>query len=340
MTLSASLLLSSRHYTHELARTWQTWIRRPLSSLHPWQTHVRTSVYGTQHEPAVWGSRTRILLNSYSNGSPLCARDDESDRVVREWGVANRQGHRGHILRADPGAQKQSAASASARTTWVAPCTMVENSAGDVQNASAGADGVLQLLRLRLAHLRENRGDVDTATLHCTFELGNRLRERSLYEEAETLSREGLAGCCAQLGNGAALACIDGLASLLQIQGRLEEAEPFFHEALHGCRARLGDGHPATLTSINNLAGLLRARRQLEEAEPLYRESLNGRRAKLGADHPHTLTSINNLAALLGDRGRMEEAEPMYREATRGRRARLGDDTLTPSAASSTWQTC
>lgn len=46
-------------------------------------------IYATQHEPAGWhwGRRMRVLLNNYSNGSPLRAdfEDADSQEVLRTW---------------------------------------------------------------------------------------------------------------------------------------------------------------------------------------------------------------------------------------------------------------
>ena len=69
----------------------------------------------------------------------------------------------------------------------------VENASGEVQNASAGADGVLRLLTLRLAHLRKTKGETDESTMDCMHELARRFRGRALHQEAETLMRECLA---------------------------------------------------------------------------------------------------------------------------------------------------
>ena len=70
----------------------------------------------------------------------------------------------------------------------------VVSTSGEVQNASAEADGVLQLLKLRLALLRKSKGDRDAATMECMSELGRRMQGRAVHQEAETLMRECLAG--------------------------------------------------------------------------------------------------------------------------------------------------
>ena len=78
------------------------------------------------------------------------------------------------------------------RDVWVLRVVDVR---GEVLNATADADSVLQLLKLRLAYLRKGQGDTGYATLDCIFELARRLHGRAQHEAAEGLYRECLAGC-------------------------------------------------------------------------------------------------------------------------------------------------
>ena len=86
----------------------------------------------------------------------------------------------------------------SNRDVWV---VQVMNGAGEVQHAGAEADGLLRLLRTRLANLREELGDDAEPTLDCMHELGSRLLGRAYYDEAEILykecldRRQGLSAC-------------------------------------------------------------------------------------------------------------------------------------------------
>ncbi|OLP92571.1 hypothetical protein AK812_SmicGene25613 [Symbiodinium microadriaticum] len=62
-----------------------------FASLLDERAHFGKGLYASQHEPAVWNSRTRILLNNYSNGDPLRdSLDAEGAERVREWGDENR----------------------------------------------------------------------------------------------------------------------------------------------------------------------------------------------------------------------------------------------------------
>ena len=76
-----------------------------------------------------------------------------------------------------------------ARDVWV---VRVANDAGQVHNVSAEADGLVQLLRLRLKHLHATRGSDNVDTLACMQELATRLEKRVQLQEAEELFRESL----------------------------------------------------------------------------------------------------------------------------------------------------
>ena len=82
------------HYTNELTflnvGDMQLTAAKLLASLVDSRAHFGKGIYVTQHEPAVWGRRMRVLLNNYSNGSPLRA-DFEVLTVKKccELGVAD-----------------------------------------------------------------------------------------------------------------------------------------------------------------------------------------------------------------------------------------------------------
>ncbi|CAE7372063.1 NPHP3, partial [Symbiodinium sp. KB8] len=295
------------HYTHELAfrnvaNKKQT-TAELFASLLDSRAHFGKGVYCTQYEPAVWGSRTRILLNNYSNLSPLRdTTDSESQRVENEWGTGNSGGHRAAFCipilvsrelaynifeRQTPDLARKSVRDAETgeerrirlgedykgrpvdrnRDVWV---VQVMNGAGEVQHAGAEADGLLRLLRTRLANLREELGDDAEPTLDCMHELGSRLLGRAYYDEAEILYKECLDRRRANLGerHKDTLDSVSDLVLLLEEQGRYEDAELL-------ARKELAQG-------------------QYEEAESLLREELEGR-TRLGEMHPETLTSMNNL---------------------------------------------
>eukprot|EP00439_Symbiodinium_sp_Y106_P065855 s537_g10.t1 len=363
------------YYTHNLAfanvANLEQTAAQLFASLTDSRAHFGKGVYASQHEPCAWKQRSRVLLNSYSNESPFRTADDgEAQRVEREWGQespANPAGHRAAFCvpmlvpramaynifeRQTPDlAEKRVQDEATGeerpirlgedykgrpvdrrRDVWV---VRVSDGGGAVGHASAEADGVLRLLRLRLTRLREQLGDDHDDTFGCMDELGRRLYSRSQLDEAEGLWRQVLHRYRMKLGDDHpdTLVSINNLAALMVEKGDLEAAEPLYREALQGSRSKLGDEHLSTLASINNLAGLLQAKGDLQAAEPLLREVLDGSRVKLGDEHPQTLGSINNLAGLLQAKGDLKAAELLLREALDGSRAKLGHEhpqTLTP----------
>eukprot|EP00439_Symbiodinium_sp_Y106_P057323 s1397_g8.t1 len=81
------------HYTQERAfrnvADMEQTTSELFASLVDSRAHFGKGVYCTQHEPAVWGSRIHVLLNNYSNLSPLHdTTDAESQRVEKEWAQA------------------------------------------------------------------------------------------------------------------------------------------------------------------------------------------------------------------------------------------------------------
>ena len=186
------------------------------------RAHFGQGVYAAQHEPSVWESRVRILLNNYSNGDPWREdlNDEESQRVQREFGDNNPIGHRaafcipmlvplsmayniferqtpdmkaeGHPL----GTDYEGRAVHRNRDVWV---MRVEENLS-VQNATAKADGIVDLLQMRLRKLQALGSKDDSACLICRDELGRRLHCRGRFDEAEPYYRESVALKRAKLG--------------------------------------------------------------------------------------------------------------------------------------------
>ncbi|CAL1136671.1 unnamed protein product [Cladocopium goreaui] len=353
-------VLTLYHYTDDLAfrnvGNLEQTAAQLFASLKDERAHFGKGLYATQHEPAVWASRLRILLNNYSNGDPFSPTPEEAQKRDAEWGNGRKSGHRAafciplivprsiayHIFERHTPDMAEKTVKDSAgqerpiklgedylgqpthrnRDVWV---IRVETD-GNVQDAAANADAVLDLLQLRLRKLRASAGE-DVLMADCMFELARRLHGRARYGEAEELYRECLRICQAKLGEDHpdTLTCRNNLARLLQAQGHLVEAEPLYREALEKCQATLGEDHPQTLTYLNNLALLLKAQGHLAKPEPLFRKALEKSQAKLGEDHPQTLTYLNNLALLLKAQGHLAKAEPLYREALEKRRLKLGN---------------
>ena len=87
------------HYSSELAflnvGNSQLSAAEIFASLADDCAHFGKGVCATRHEPAVWASRVRILLNNYSTAS--AKRHEESRRVETEWGDGNTTGHRAQL---------------------------------------------------------------------------------------------------------------------------------------------------------------------------------------------------------------------------------------------------
>ena len=347
------------HYTDELAFSnvgnMEQTASELFASLVDERAHFGKGLYASQHEPAVWGSRLRILLNNYSNGNPLCPETKESRKRDNEWGNGRKSGHRAAFCipllvpcsiaynifeRHTPdmaertvkdsagqerpitlGEDNQGRAVHRNRDVWV---IRLETD-GALQHAAADSDSVLELLRLRLQKLRA-LGDGE-ATAKCLLELARRCKGRGRYPEAEELNRECRKICEGILGpeHPLTLSSMNNLAAVLEASGQLAEAEPVYREVLEKSQATLGPEHPETLGILDSLAKLLYARGKLAEAEPLSREAVKKSRGKLGPEHRQTLVSVNNLAALLFARGKLSEAESLYREALEKSRAKMGE---------------
>lgn len=186
------------------------------------RAHFGQGVYATQHEPSVWESRLRILLNNYSNGDPWREdlNDEESQRVQREFGDGDPIGHRAAFCipmlvpmsmaynifeRQTPdmkaeghpvGTDYKGRVVHHNRDVWV---MRVEENLS-VQNATAKADGIVDLLQTRLRKWQALRGKDDSQCLGCMDELGQRLTCRGRFDEAEPYCRESVALKRAKLG--------------------------------------------------------------------------------------------------------------------------------------------
>ncbi|CAE7524875.1 NPHP3 [Symbiodinium sp. CCMP2592] len=339
------------HYTNELTflnvGDMQLTAAKLLASLVDSRAHFGKGIYVTQHEPAVWGRRMRVLLNNYSNGSPLRAdlEDADSQEVLRTW-----SGRSGHCIplvvpaglaynifeRQTPDMQEKrlecdggrpialgedykGRAVDRNRDVWVIRIT---DQTGQILNALHDAEAFVSLLRTRLEKLRLQSNGEGIAT--CIMELAQRLAARGQHEESEDLYRECLELRRKQFGdmNPNTLTSMNNLAELLKAQGKFEEAESLHRESLAGWRTH--GNAPNTLASIGNLAELLRVQGRHEEAEPLQREALIGSRKQFGQMHPNTLRNMHKMAMLSKVQGNLQEAESLFREAEHGCRLQFG----------------
>ena len=339
------------YYTNELTflnvGDMQLTAAKLLASLVDSRAHFGKGIYATQHEPAVWGRRMRILLNNYSNGSPLRAdlEDTDSQEVLRTW--SSRSSHCIPLLvptalaynifeRQTPdmrerrlehdgerpialGEDYKGRAVDRNRDVWV---IRIADETGQILHALHDAEAFIGLLRKRLEKLRAESDGEAMAT--CIMELAQRLAARGQRPESEDLYRECLQLRREQFGDQHpnTLTSMNNLAELLKAQGKFEEAESLHRDSLAGWRTH--GNAPNTLASIGNLAELLRVQGKHREAEPLQREALNGSRKQFGEMHPNTLRNMHKMAMLSKVQGNLAEAEDLFREALQGCRVQFG----------------
>ncbi|OON65487.1 tetratricopeptide repeat protein [Hymenobacter sp. CRA2] len=160
------------------------------------------------------------------------------------------------------------------------------------------------------------------------WDIADRLRKNSLFQEAESLLRRALAITEKMNGPDHPLVAtsLNNLGLLLRDTNRLAEAEPLLRRALAIAEASYGPDHPAVAIRLNNLGLLCRDTNRLAEAEPLMRRALAIDEASYGPDHPAVATSLNNLAMLLQETNRLAEAEQLIRRALAIDEASYGPD--------------
>ena len=249
-----------------------------FSSLADERAHFGKGVYATQHEPAVWGSRQRVLLNNYSNGDPLRAIPVE--KALIRWGLGNPEGHRAAFCipmivpkaisynifqRQTPeleargvalGADYKGRAVHKSRDVFVVRALDKQQRVGHLATKT---DSIIAVLDKRLAFLQESIGSHAQLTLETLDEKARRLRGRGRLQEAELLYRRSLEGRRQTFGDlhSTTLDCIFCLANLLVERGRFAEAELLFQEAREGFQQTMfGFLHPKALFASRYLQHL------------------------------------------------------------------------------------
>ena len=333
-----------------------------FASLVDERAHFGKGVYATQHEPAHWKERVRVLLNNYSNEDPWRPdlTDAESKRVAQEWGDPNPQhkdtAHPQHraafclplivpqvlayniFQRQTPDLKSKGVALGQDckgrkvddnRDVWVVQLAEAGDAGagkmGKVHHAEAKADDLVNLLRMRLQLLRKSRGNTDVATLACIHTLARRLHGRGQLDEAEDLYMEAVEANSKKLGDDHqhTLRSCTNLAGCMHAKGNLPMAEQFYRHVFKVRTKALGK-HPDTAKSMANLASVLSDMSQLEEAEDLARRALKMRQETLGHAHQDTFASINNVGVLLFTQGKLAEAQDLLQKALKSVRDTLG----------------
>jgi tetratricopeptide (TPR) repeat protein/transcriptional regulator with XRE-family HTH domain len=112
----------------------------------------------------------------------------------------------------------------------------------------------------------------------------------------------------------------------LRIRGQYNEAEPLLRQALSLLKKLFGPEHLSIAQHLNDLALLYNYTGQWTQAEDLFRQSLTIREKIGGSDHPDMAESLQNLVYLYCEQGRYAEAEPLFRRSVQIYEQIIGPD--------------
>ncbi len=158
--------------------------------------------------------------------------------------------------------------------------------------------------------------------------MGNYLRERAQYQEAEQLLQKVLMLRKQALGSEhiEMATAMNNLAGLYVEMGRYVQAEELYQRA-HSIRERvLGPTHPDVATTIHDLGMLYREQGRLALAESLFEKVLAIRTQVLGSEHPDVAMSLDKLALVYDDQGKYAASERHYQQALAIWEKTLGPD--------------
>ena len=94
---------------------------------------------------------------------------------------------------------------------------------------------------------------------------------------------------------------LNKLGNYLKQRAQYVEAEPLYERAIAIGEKTLGPEHPDLATWLNNLALLYQTQGKYAEAEPLLKRALAICEQRLGPTHPNTQIARENYASLLRD---------------------------------------
>ena len=168
-----------------------------------------------------------------------------------------------------------------------------------------------------MRRVRQQAGgeDIDRLFVQSLTGLGDVMRIRGRYDEAEPCLREAIAIGEASLGgeDEDVVTAVNSLAVLFKYNGRFDDAAALYARALWAAEAGANDESLATL--LHNIGGLEHARGNYAAGEAPARRSVELRERALGPDHPHVAADLAALAAIVDGQGRHDEAEGMYERA-------------------------
>ena len=194
--------------------------------------------------------------------------------------------------------------------------------------AAAEASATRSVDIMRRVRTQAGGEDIDRLFVQSLTGLGDVMRIRGRYDEAEPCLREAIAIGEASLGgeDEDVVTAVNSLAVLFKYNGRFDDAAALYARALWAAEAGANDESLATL--LHNIGGLEHARGNYAAGEAPARRSVELRERALGPDHPHVAADLAALAAIVDGQGRHDEAEGMSRAGARNFRADLRPGSL------------
>ncbi len=176
--------------------------------------------------------------------------------------------------------------------------------------------------------LIEQRKIISTEAAALLEGIGNYLRERAQYTEAEPLLQQALAISEQIQGQNSPDTAqkLNNLAVLYWHQCEYAKAESLLQRALAIFEQALEPDYSQIAGNLNNLAGIYYSQGKYDKAEPLFHRALAICEQTLGPDHLDTALNLKNLARLYSDQGKYDKAEPLFQRALAIREQALGPD--------------
>ncbi len=196
---------------------------------------------------------------------------------------------------------------------------------GTVYTGLGSVDRATSLLRDALANRRLLRGNVHAEVAQSLNNLGQVLKLKAEFVEAEATFREALTIRRQLLGDmhPEVAQSINDLGDVMTRNGNYKAAETMFREALKMRRQLLGNLHPDTAQTLEDLALNLYDQGDYESPVPLLREAVSIRVEVQGDPHPDLAEALNNLGFVLGDAGLYADAERLFRNSLEMKRKLL-----------------
>lgn len=154
--------------------------------------------------------------------------------------------------------------------------------------------------------------------------VGNYLRERAQYAQAETLYERALAIQESTPEQEDLAQSLQDFGTMYYYQARYARAEFVWLHALTIREKILGEEHPDVAQSLNDLAVISFYQKKYAQAETLYQRAIRIRQQTIGWEHPGMAESLVGLAFLYFEQGKYTEAEPLYLRALSIDEKRLG----------------